>query len=327
MISMEEIKAHLLDIPENFANKSWKEKTEYLFQDQIKSWTMAQNHYRQFESTKHRTLFFDGFRFEIQHNPARSRSTCANLSKENIEKRKCFLCMNNLPEEQKGLSINDNYLVMVNPFPIFKRHFTISEIRHTPQRIAGRILDMLSIAKQLTGYTIFYNGPRCGASAPDHFHFQAVEYGEMPIDIEISPLKRNKGENMVSEDSIRVTSIKHILRSAIVMESEYPEPIDYFFEQMMERLPMDDKSGEPMINVHAAFVDNKYRLIVFPRKGQRPSCYYREGDDRILVSPACVELGGIIVTPNEENFNNITKDDLVQIFNEVSLDLSDINLF
>lgn len=323
---MENIQSHLLELPEHLSDKSWKERIEYLFQNQIATWPMACNHYRQFESIERRTLMFDGFRFEIQHNPARARSTCAKVDKIDIENRKCFLCSDNLPEEQKGLVIRNQYLLMVNPFPIFNRHFTIPEFEHTPQRISGRILDMLAIAKELSGYTVFYNGPRCGASAPDHFHFQAVEFGVMPIDKELEILKVSEGKKLIFEESIQITVIEKCLRYVIVMESEYPEPIDYFFEQMKEKLPLDEESGEPMMNILASYIGGRYRLTVFPRKKQRPSCYYREGNDRILVSPASVEFGGVIVTPNEDNFKNISKEDLIEIFNEVSMDCS-IDLF
>lgn len=316
---MDFIQQHLIDCPESMKNRSWKEKLEFLFQDQLETWTMARNHYRAFETVERRPISFGGFEIIVQHNPARARSTCADLSKTAIENRKCFLCASNLPAEQKGFVLLEHYLLLVNPFPIFKRHFTLSDFSHTPQVIAGRIGDLLAMAKELKGYTLFYNGPRCGASAPDHFHFQAVPFGEMPIDRELDLIRTAKAVPVYRDEHLQIDRIDHYLRTAVVFESASAERLSAHFEEVIGHMPFDQESGEPMMNLLATCSDeDRFRLVLFPRKAQRPSCYYAEGPDRLMVSPASVELGGVVVVPREDDFLRIIHDDLSMIFSEVS---------
>lgn len=322
---MDSVKKHIIELPKKLEHDSWSEKIEFMYQQQRETWNMARNHYLMFESIERREIGFGKFRFILQHNPARARSTCADLSKQVIENRRCFLCASNLPEDQKGFTILNKYLMLVNPFPIFNQHLTISDFNHIPQRIENRIIDMLEMARFLPTFTLFYNGPLCGASAPDHFHFQAAQKGVMPIDTEVDHLNTDQKKIIVDKEDFVAYTIPNYLRSCIIMESDWKEPIDYFFAQLTKKLPWNEEAGEPLMNLIATCNEGHYRLIVFPRKAQRPSCYYREGADRIVVSPASVELGGIIVTPREEDFQRITIEDLEQIFKEVSIDISVLN--
>jgi hypothetical protein len=324
---MDSINKHLLELPVELNTASWSDKIEFMYRQQRESWNMARNHYRQFESIERREIEFGSFRFILQHNPARARSTCADLSKTVIENRRCFLCASNLPDDQKGFTILNKYLMLVNPFPIFNQHLTISNFNHIPQQIENRIIDLLEMTRMLPTFTLFYNGPLCGASAPDHFHFQAAQKGVMPIDTEIEKLTRDQKKIIIDKEDFTAYTIPGYLRNCIIMESDWKEPIDYFFAQLIKKLPFNQEAGEPIMNLIASCNEGRFRLIVFPRKAQRPSCYYREGADRIVVSPASVELGGIVVTPREEDFQRITLKDLEEIFGEVSLDYKfrDIN--
>lgn len=310
------LNAHLLDISNNIS-APWNEKIDYLYARQLNEWDMARNHYEQLATIEKRTVSFDDFRIDIQHNPTRARSTCADVSKKNIDQRPCFLCAQNLPKEQRGFSILNKYLLLINPYPIFDRHLTISDFSHLPQLIENRIIDLLSLSKELKGFTVFYNGPQCGASAPDHFHFQAAKSDIMPIDTEIIVLKSKLGKLIFQTDIIQIVEIYNYLRPAIILESDYREPIDHFFSKIYKQLPTEKTSGEPMMNLMANFVNNKYRLTIFPRQAQRPSCYYRRGTEQILVSPASVEMGGLIITPRIEDFKKLTEIELKQIFEEV----------
>ena len=75
--------------------------------------------------------------------------------------------------------------------PVFSPHFTVSHLDHRPQAIAEQIDAFLRLMADFgSGWTVLYNGPRCGASAPDHLHFQAVPSGQMPIEKEILEKKR-----------------------------------------------------------------------------------------------------------------------------------------
>jgi len=209
---MENIRLHRLPLDHNIAKASGLEKAEFLFNQQRENWPMARNHYNQFTLVERRTLEFDGFRIDLQHNPARARSTCANLNKQSIENRRCFLCAAHLPLEQKGLVFLNKYLLLVNPFPVFLRHYTLSGFQHEAQLIDGHIDDMLHLAHELEGLTLFYNGPKCGASAPDHFHFQAVPFGEMPIDRELQQLKTKKTTVYLDKEEIQISTLHHYLR-------------------------------------------------------------------------------------------------------------------
>ena len=322
---MDWLNAHLLKFS-NDHTTSWEEKIEFLYSQQLSEWELASNHYKQQKTVEKRTILFDDFHVDLQHNPTRARSTCADLSKKTIEQRPCFLCAQNLPKEQKGFTILDKYLLLINPYPIFERHLTISDFNHLPQQIEKRIIDLLSLATALEGYTVFYNGPSCGASAPDHFHFQATKSGIMPIDTEITFLKTKLGKLIFQAEDIQIVEITDYLRSVIILESGYREPIDYFFNMIYHQLPFDKESREPMMNLMANFENGKYRLTIFPRKAPRPSCYFKKGTERILVSPASVEMGGLIITPREADFQKITKRDLLNIFAETSLKLSRIEL-
>lgn len=316
------LQEHLLSNSKTMESESWNDKVETLFQHQLINWQLARDNYQQFNQVKKRTLIFNDFRVDLQYNPARERSTCADIHPATIEKRPCFLCAENLPAQQMGFLTMEKYLLLINPYPIFDRHLTIADISHKPQNIQGRITEMLSLARELSAYTVFYNGPRCGASAPDHFHFQAVRKNSMPIDSEMEYLKKFKRKPLVSEDEIEIFQIKHYLRKTVVFESEYREPIDYFFSKVYQQLPVDEASNEPMMNLLASYQQGKYRLILFLRKQQRPSVYYRDEPDRLMVSPASVEMGGLLVLPRETDYLKITRDDVHDIFFETSLNLN-----
>lgn len=153
-----------------------------LLTGQLASWETARNNYAALSGVRVKELNVNGIPYKVQFNPARIVSSGAKVDAKSIQERKCFLCPANLPPVQKGIPFGGHYHILVNPFPIFPRHLTIPELAHTPQRIASRFTDMLELAEALTEYTIFYNGPRCGASAPDHAHFQAGNKGFMPIE-------------------------------------------------------------------------------------------------------------------------------------------------
>lgn len=109
----------------------------------------------------------------VQFNPARVVSTAAKVDAASIAARRCFLCGANRPPQQLALEWEDME-ILVNPFPIFPGHLTIAAKAHTPQTMLGRTDQMRRLSRELPGYTIFFNGARAGASAPDHMHFQAV---------------------------------------------------------------------------------------------------------------------------------------------------------
>jgi hypothetical protein len=314
---MEQLQKHLFGTDQIIA---LSKQVESLFEQQLNEWPLLKTNVDALQNIERRNIPFKGFGFEVQHNPSRERSTCADTRKEAIEQRPCFLCIENLPNEQKGILLNDRYLLLANPYPIFKHHLTIADTNHTRQNLSGRLADMLNITSKLENYTVFYNGPACGASAPDHFHLQACPFGAMPINIELDSLPQINRKLLYLDNSISVSKTENYLRNVYVFESTIPESIIAHAEKMIRQLPFDDASDEPMFNLMCSYREERYRLLLFPRIAHRPKCYFKAGPEQIVVSVASVELGGIIVTPRRHDYLKLTNNDLATIFNEVCRD-------
>jgi len=270
-----------------------KDKVTHLFEEQLKEWELAKNNYKALEEVKVKTLNVNGYPYKVQFNPARITSSAAKVDPKSIQERKCFLCAENRPQEQEGIPFNERYTILVNPYPIFPRHLTIPLLEHQPQLIASRFGDMLDLAQQLDDYTVFYNGPKCGASAPDHFHFQAGNKGFLPIEKEAD-----------WKNSIRIES------------DDKQEMLDNF-KRIYDSLPWQAEDTEPMLNILTWYENGKWITYLFPRKKHRPSCYFAENEAKLLISPASVDLGGVIITPLEKDFERITPEDIAGILGEV----------
>ncbi len=303
----------------------FQDKVDLLIDDQVVNWGMARTNYEGLKEVKSRSVEFGAFsEMRIQFNAARMRSSAAKVDARSISERKCFLCADNLPEEQDWLMFGDDYLVLVNPFPIFPRHLTIPHKLHVDQRIEGRLKDMMELAKALPGFTLFYNGPRCGASAPDHFHFQAGNKGFLPVEKEhaFHPAK----SLLLNKESISVYSIENYLRKTLVIEGNDPELIDSWFSRVYNFLgSVQREKEEPMLNILCSWEADHWRLFVFPRKEHRPKQFFAEGEEKILLSPASVDFGGVLITPREEDFTKLNKDLIRDIFEQVTLNDGDWN--
>jgi ATP adenylyltransferase/5',5'''-P-1,P-4-tetraphosphate phosphorylase II len=316
---------HIAEFARPERDNSWHSKIEALYRQQLSTWEMAAKNYKALENVEKRSIRFGHFRIDIQHNPGRERSTCAKTDHHSIEQRPCFLCSQNRPPEQKGLLISKRYLLLINPFPIFNRHLTISDVEHEPQNIAGRVPEMLEITRQLENYTVLYNGPRCGASAPDHLHFQAVEKGKFPIDNEVNSFSNELKKQLLSKEQIQIFSINNYLRYVVVLEAQSIELIVESFEKIMKSIPFETNESEQRINLLANYENGTYRLTLFPRTAQRPEYFFMPEPQRIVVSAASVEMGGLIILPRKEDFNKIDKSVLAKIYADTSLDLDKIN--
>jgi ATP adenylyltransferase/5',5'''-P-1,P-4-tetraphosphate phosphorylase II len=212
--------------------------------------------------------------------------------------------------------VDEQFVLLCNPYPIFKTHLTISTREHRPQLIKGSFGEMLKLSKALDKFTLFYNGPECGASAPDHFHFQAGNRGFLPIENEIGKIEF---QVLVENPEIKVISSDKSLRRFFVFESNNAEVLSRNFLLIYTLLQNWAHSEEPMLNVLCNYIDKKWRVIIFPREKQRPSAYYEKGEKQILVSPASVELGGVIILPRKADFDKITKPDIRKIYDEVTI--------
>lgn len=292
----------------------------HLLTEQLTSWETARNNYEALSTVKVKELDVCGVHYKVQFNPARIVSSGAKVDAKTIKERKCFLCPANLPAVQKGVPFKEHYNILVNPFPIFPRHLTIPEQAHVDQRIASRMEDMLDLAQALTDYIIFYNGPKCGASAPDHAHFQAGNKGFLPIE---QDWRTQIAEKFVEDDEASICYLKDEPRATLVIESTSKAKAVHLFEAIYQSLTVKPGEEEPMMNVLAMYEDNRWIVFVFPREKHRPACYTAEGEANLLSSPASVDLGGVFITPVEKDFNKITADDVAQILSEVCLSASD----
>nr|WP_165026566.1 DUF4922 domain-containing protein [Dysgonomonas sp. ZJ279] len=292
------------------------QQTKVLFQSQLEEWELAKINYEALAGVESKEFSFGEFIVKVQFNPARIQSSAAKVDTQSIQERKCFLCSNNLPAVQKGIPFGENYQVLVNPFPIFPKHYTIPTYEHTDQLILDRYSDMLDLAKELDECTIFYNGPKCGASAPDHAHFQAGSKGFLPLE---SDMKTITKDLIYKTNGLNVYAINSYLRNSFLLEAENKEDVVIFFKQLYSLMELKGDDKEPMMNIVTWYESDKWYSWVLPREIHRPACFYAEGDDNILISPASVDLGGVFITPLEKDFRKITAVDISHILKEVCI--------
>lgn len=289
--------------------------------DQLAVWETARDNYAALSRVQVKELTVRGIPYKVQFNPARIVSSGAKVDAKSIRERKCFLCDVNRPAVQRGISFLERYDILVNPFPIFPRHLTIPLKTHLPQKLSdGRISDMLELAYDLPDYTLFYNGPRCGASAPDHFHFQAGNRGFMPIEEEWRKQKaEGRAKKICDYKQASVWRMDDAPRNTLVIESTYKMDAMSAFAAVYNSMTRNDDEPEPMMNLLAFYEQEAWTLFVFPRAKHRPACYTAEGEAQLLSSPASVDLGGVFILPVEKDFRKITAGDIEQILSEVCL--------
>lgn len=292
------------------------------FREQLAEWPLAKQNYEALNKVKIKDFDLGGSVVRVQFNPERMRSSAAKVDAKSIQERKCFLCPANLPPEQRGVSFGRNYQILVNPFPIFPLHLTIPDMDHIDQLILGRFGDMLELAQKLDDFVVFYNGPKCGASAPDHFHFQAGNKGFLPLEKEVLTARRKL---VASKDDLLVFTLPGYHRNVIVIESAKRNEIESLFNNIYTALDVKEGEKEPMLNIVTWFENGKWIICIFPREVHRPSCYFAEGAENILLSPASVDLSGVCVLPLEKDFEKITADDIKTVFSEICVSNEKLN--
>lgn len=314
----------------NYINENdFAEAARALLKNQKKNWKQLFEGYESLKKVKTKSFPFDGFEIKVQYNPKRIVSSSAKVDNESVEERECFLCQENLPEAQKGILYDNKYIILGNPFPIFPEHFTISYIKHIPQKIENSFYQLLLLAKDLSKYyTVFYNGPECGASAPDHLHFQAGSKNFMPVEKGFDQLKKKYGIVLYEKDSLIITIIDDGLRRFLSFESREIEILknsfDIFYKTYSE---FSESEIEPMMNILAVYEDESiWRILIFLRERHRPSFYYDKGGKNFLWSPAAVDLGGVCIIPKEGNFNDISRNIIISGFNQITLSADKLSL-
>jgi ATP adenylyltransferase/5',5'''-P-1,P-4-tetraphosphate phosphorylase II len=294
-----------------------------LFYEQISNWELARINYEGLKTVLTKSFSFGDFKVIVQFNPARIISSGAKMDAKTIAERKCFLCAENLPIEQKGIDTG-NYTILVNPFPIFPQHFTIPYKEHIDQQIKPYFADMLELAKALDDYIVFYNGPRCGASAPDHMHFQAGTKNFLPLISDYKRLKQTHGKLLEEGVDYQFYELINYNRTVYCIESDTIFSAQNIFENLYSKWQDHSQAyskgngPEPMMNIVCSFEDGIWHIFLFPRKAFRPWQYTADEKTQILISPATVEMSGILITPIESHFERITKEDVQSIFEQCS---------
>jgi hypothetical protein len=290
-----------------------------LLSAQKESWPLLGQGYRALEKVRVREIVCAGFTVRIQHNPGRSTSTLASVEDNDVRSRPCFLCLRNLPVEQKGILYQGRYLILCNPTPVLPGHLTIAHLKHQPQSMDREIHTFLQLITDLgEDWIVLYNGPKCGASAPDHLHFQAIPAGNTPLERELSA--RGMGAPSVISEGVSFCSLRGMGRSIAALTGSDSEALGKALRSYLNGLAArQGLSEEPMVNIAGLQREDGLHLYIFPRSKHRPYAFFREGDERVLVSPAIIEMMGIFVTPAERDFDRLTADAVTDIYREVCI--------
>lgn len=285
-----------------------------LLHEQLAGWDEARANYEALARVRIKEFPGPGGGLTVQFNPARIRSSAARIDAASLRGRSCFLCPPQVPPQQRQLPFGERYWLMVNPFPIFPQHFTIPAREHVPQRIAGRYGELLDMAASLERFVLFYNGPKCGASAPDHMHFQAGNKGFLPVQ---QAWREAATPLAVPGGAARLYAFTAGARKAVVIETGDKAASEAWFRRLYGLLPLLPGDDEPMLNLLAWREGAQWITMLFPRAKHRPSCYEAPGEANLLYSPASVDMGGISVLPREPDFEKVTAAVLGKAFEEV----------
>lgn len=297
-----------------------------LINRQLAVWQQASDNFKALANVGVKEVTVGGFPVKVQFNPARIVSSAAKVDPKTIKERKCFLCGANRPEIQEGLPFagkNMEYTVLINPFPIFPKHLTVPDVTHVNQTIEGeyeRYEDMLTLSETLDDFLFFYNGPKCGASAPDHMHFQGGNKGFLPVEYNYDALEKTL---LVDAEGVKVYAVENYMRGIIAIEATDKLAAVAQFRKLYSCLEVKEGEWEPMLNLLSwAVKENgatKYVSLVYLREKHRPSHYFAEGDANILLSPASVDMGGVFITPLEKDFVKISQKELTEIVDELQI--------
>ncbi|MGA9773850.1 MAG: DUF4922 domain-containing protein [Blastocatellia bacterium] len=302
-----------------------------MIEQQRATWPLLREGYTALAQIETKRLRVADSEVIVQHNPKRIRSTAAAVDRRSIDRRPCFLCAANLPVEEKGIAYGKDMVILCNPFPILDHHLSIVHRKHIEQKIDGNIETLLAMACDLApDYFVLYNGPRCGASAPDHLHFQACSRRILPVEQELKagdPL--DEAHCSVCEetrrDSFELFSLEGFGRSVIVFRGSNAEETAQWFYRVLDQLPRDSEDVEPMMNIICSYESGTYTLYLFPRSRHRPACFFAEGDEQMLVSPGAIDMAGVVVVPEREHFARLGPKQMEAIYAEVSFSDATVN--
>ena len=320
--------------------------------DQLSRWPLACDNFRALKNVRVRELEVGGLKVKLQFNPARMISSAAKLNKEDIARRRCFLCRENRPPEQIMMKFDGRkgkkYHILVNPYPIFPDHLVIAADRHVDQSIRNRYVDMLDMARKYSGYIFFYNGPKSGASAPDHHHFQAAPAGLVPLVNDVDALI---GRSFAGAQDDRGTSLRggqgptwqsapgytylasiqdaHLYHydkfttGVYFLRAETAKSAAKLFYRLLDCAEIHEDETEPRFNLYSYWKDGEFRSVVIFRSRHRSHHYFSEGPDHLTMSPGCADMGGVFIVPVEEEYEKLTSGLLTEMVQEVSISKAD----
>ena len=306
---------------------SLSKRTIALVNQQRSHWELAGTNYQLLREIQTRTFQFGHFRIDCQHNPGRIKSTGAQTESMIRDPGNCFLCEHNRPSDQAGIAFGNDFTILCNPYPIFPSHLTITANDHIPQKICGNLRRYLQMIQQLNEFVVFYNGARCGASAPHHLHFQAGIRDVLPIEEELPDLLTDFSEEIFSGNGMVIRSCERYFRHFVYFSSADESLMAKHLERALELAGEQKQEDEPLLNLLGWFNDGHWEIILFLRHKLRPDEYFAEENNRLMVSPASVEMGGLMILPREDDFNQITAAQLESVFRQVSIQDVDFNIF
>ena len=322
-----------LEIKLRQAMNKKRQAGDLFIENQLAKWQTARTNHEALNQIETRRFELAGNTITVQFNPARAVSTCAKVDKSSIEARKCFLCPENKPNEQDEIiiSLDEPFSLRINPYPILPGHLTIPSLKHQDQVLADKTIrqlpgKLISWLEEYfaSGYVLFYNGAKCGASAPDHFHFQAVKQSDVPVIQQWERLMETavreteiKTENGNTYSSFQITS--YICPIQVFICNHSTDILPEMINQYLESLPLHEGESEPRYNLFA-WQDKQrgFTMAYFPREEHRPACYTATRGEQLLVSPGALDMAGLLVTPRKEDFDRITESDITKIYKEVA---------
>lgn len=276
---------------------------------QLASWPQALERYRDLGRTERRSMRIGDMTVGIQHNPARIISTAAKTDDKSLSERACFLCRENRPAEQEAYEIAAGWELLVNPYPIFPTHFTIVSRGHKPQE--GWQPDMCEIAEKMPGHTVFFNGRQAGASCPDHLHLQAVKTDELPL-MRLIEERHEQSKGCVASRGSLGIDLPFDFTSHIVT----PDAEGFRLLMGMEETLGREYLASGQINIYVWIGrDGVLRVAGVPRKAHRPSCY-GPGEGQRLISPGCIDMAGVIITPLAKDYEGVGEGEVREIYAE-----------
>ena len=300
---------------------SWRtvarDGVDAFFEKQLGLWPDVAERYASLGNVKQRDL---GNGISLQYNPSRAVSTAAKVDAASIAERPCFLCSANRPAVQIAENGLGALELLVNPYPILPMHFTLPTKRHIPQMLEPMFAEMLHLAAKWQGMTLFYNGAKCGASAPDHAHLQAVRCADVPLLKAMLAGEFSYGEPVCNIQDALIYNVKGYVVPLFVITAQKVSAAVEMLKRLLAAMPLVDGECEPRMNVmvYSTPADG-YAVVVVPRSEHRPACYYAADASQRLVSPGTLDMAGLVVTPRECDFESIAADEAVALLREVAM--------